>query len=129
VRALSDASGALRMQQRFDAFGVRRHISGSGSSGLGYTGELTNPDDSTVYLRARHYQPRLGRFLQANTVGGFAPRLSSLNRYPYAENNSATFTDPSGQFLGPLFFWLSVNDVGNAVQRLIRRNALRSRAA
>jgi len=83
VRALSDASGALRMQQRFDAFGVRRHISGSGSSGLGYTGELTNPDDSTVYLRARHYQPRLGRFLQANTVGGFAPRPSSLDRYPY----------------------------------------------
>src|SRR5262249_44516493 len=50
----------------------------------------------TIYLRARHYSPALGRFLQRDTFGGFAARPQSLNRYAYAENNPARFTDPSG---------------------------------
>jgi len=126
LRALTDANGAVTLNQRFNAFGTLRQRTGSGSSGLGYTGELSNPTDGTIYLRARHYQPGLGCFLQQDTVSGFAPRPSSLNRYTYAENNPSTFTDPSGKFLGPLFFALAVNDLGNAILRVIRRDVARS---
>ncbi|NJO82382.1 MAG: RHS repeat-associated core domain-containing protein [Blastochloris sp.] len=71
--------------------------SGSAWTRLGYTGEPMGWHDGTVYLRARHYQPALGRFLQRDTFPGIPTRPQSLHKYLYAENNPATYTDPSGQ--------------------------------
>ncbi len=96
LRHLTDASGALTLSQGYDVFGAIRHSSGAGQSRMGFTGEPMGVADGTIYLRARHYSPALGRFLQRDTFGGFAARPQSLNRYAYAENNPARFTDPSG---------------------------------
>ena len=46
------------------ATNTKATASGSASSRLGFTGELMGAADGTVYLRARHYNPVLGRFLQ-----------------------------------------------------------------
>jgi RHS repeat-associated protein len=103
LRRLTDAGGATTLRQSFDAFGVTRHASGTGWTTLGFAGERANPADGTVYLRARHYRPALGRFLQRDSYAGDAGRPQSLNRYAYAENNPATWTDPSGRCVGFLF--------------------------
>src|SRR5690606_10954101 len=59
-------------------------------------GELQDPTSGLVYLRARHYHPVLGRFLQRDSFDGFGQRPQSLNRYSYTENNPVNLVDPSG---------------------------------
>lgn len=103
VRQLTNASGAVTLSRSYDAFGAIRHANGAGWTTLGFTGERTNPFDGTIYLRARHYSPALGRFLQRDSFAGTAERPQSLNRYAYTENNPATWTDPSGRCIGFLF--------------------------
>ncbi len=98
VRHLTDAAGAVVRSTSYDVFGAIRFSSGTTSSRLGYTGELMGQSDGTVYLRARHYSPTLGRFLQRDSFPGFMERPQSLNRYAYTENNPVNWRDPSGMF-------------------------------
>ena len=50
------------------------------------------------YLRARYYDPIIGRLTQLDTFeGGIAAPLS-LNRYAYADANPVSFVDPTGHF-------------------------------
>jgi RHS repeat-associated protein len=99
---LVDDRGSFRLPSNntyklsYDAWGNVRYKSGNGQTpGFGYTGEQQG-SNGLVYLRARHYAPQLGRFLQRDTFPGFATRPQSLNRYAYTENNPVNFIDPTG---------------------------------
>ena len=59
------------------------------------TGEPRD-DSGLTYLRARYYNPGIGRFLSADPFPGFAGSPQSLNRYAYAGNNPVNRQDPSG---------------------------------
>jgi len=48
------------------------------------------------YLRARYYDPELGRFLTRDPVCGSPNDPQSLNRYAYVGNNPVNLTDPTG---------------------------------
>ena len=65
VRVLVGPDGAPTLTQSFDPFGNVLGRSGAGSSVFGYTGEQTDVTD-LVFLRARYYQPEVGRFLTAS---------------------------------------------------------------
>ena len=96
VRQLTDASGNVILSRSYDAYGNVRLATGTGSSRLGYTGELQDSASGLVYLRARYYHPTIGRFLQRDSFGGFAQQPQSLNQYTYAASNPVRFSDPSG---------------------------------
>ena len=49
-----------------------------------------------VYLRARMYDPSLGRFLQRDPFPGLIAAPGSLHRFAYVGNNPLRFTDPGG---------------------------------
>jgi RHS repeat-associated protein len=67
---------------------------------LGYTGHEQADEVGIVHMNGRIYDPRLGRFLQADPFVQ-APRDSqSFNRYSYVFNNPMAYTDPSGYFGG-----------------------------
>lgn len=51
-----------------------------------------------MYYNARYYDPRLGRFLSADSVVPSSDDPQSLNRYSYARNNPLLYTDPTGHF-------------------------------
>jgi len=58
----------------------------------GFTGEQQLKEvDSLVFLRARYYDPRVGRFISRDL--GY---VSGINLYEYVYNNPLIYTDPSG---------------------------------
>ncbi len=54
-------------------------------------------------MNGRVYDPRLGRFLQADPFAQAATNTQNVNRYSYVLNNPLNAVDPSGYFLGKLF--------------------------
>lgn len=62
----------------------------------GYRGEA-HTADGLQYLRARYYDPKLGRFLMWDEYEGKKKRPKSKNRYIYGENNPNKYKDPSGR--------------------------------
>jgi RHS repeat-associated protein len=61
-----------------------------------YTGEQRDGESGFVYLRARMYDPQVGRFMSRDDVFGAPESPSSLHRYAYVGNNPVNLTDPSG---------------------------------
>lgn len=55
--------------------------------------DLTDAETGLVYLRARHYDPATGRFVQADPIGMAG---GSTNFYTYGHNNPCARTDRSG---------------------------------
>lgn len=96
VRAITDATKAVGQTYESDEFGVPITTSGGSAQPFGFTGEQNDPEVGLVYLRARQYDPLLGRFVSRDRWAGSARRAVSLNRFTYVSNNPATHTDPSG---------------------------------
>ena len=96
VRAITDAAGTITATYRTDEFGISTATTGTTSQPFGFTGE---PRDATglSYLRARYYDPTLGRFLSRDELAGSPSLPQSLNRYAYVSNNPQTYVDPSGR--------------------------------
>ncbi|QQZ61577.1 RHS repeat-associated core domain-containing protein [Paenibacillus sonchi] len=63
---------------------------------LEYAGECFDPETGLYYLRARYYDPSMGRFLNEDTVEGQIDNPLSLNLYTYVSNNPLIYSDPSG---------------------------------
>ena len=52
-----------------------------------YAGEQFDKVEGHYYLRARHYQPGIGRFIQEDSYPGKVNDSSSLNLYSYCNND------------------------------------------
>ena len=61
-----------------------------------YCGEYYDKETEEIYLRARYYQPAVGRFLTRDTYTGEAGEPESLHLYTYCENDGVNMVDPSG---------------------------------
>jgi len=71
VRLITDGSGAAAGTAGYEAWGAPK--AGSATlGGFGFTGEQTDSETGFVYLRARHYDPATGRFLQQDRYLGSA---------------------------------------------------------
>ena len=70
---------------------------GTGSNqNFGYTGEMLDAESGLLYLRARYYDPSIGRFISADPYLGRMAEPVTQNRYIYVHNNPLLFVDPSG---------------------------------
>ena len=65
---------------------------------FGYAGEMWDSEAGLQYLRARYYDPEIGRFLTRDSITGVIENPLSQNRYTYAWNNPVNYTDPSGHW-------------------------------
>jgi RHS repeat-associated protein len=70
-------------------------------AGLGYTGEWWDDGVGLLYLRARWYDARTGRFTQVDPVPGYAQIPRSLHIYIYAWDDPINWIDPSGLQAAP----------------------------
>jgi len=72
------------------------HANFSDANVFRYCGEYFDKETSTIYLRARYYNPAIGRFITEDSYWGKANDPLSLNLYTYCHNNPVIFIDPSG---------------------------------
>jgi RHS repeat-associated protein len=118
VVQLTNSSGTVTKNYRYDAFGVEVDPQGTDTNPWRYCGEYWDRETGTVYLRARYYDPIIGRFLSEDThwnpqnmILGDNPKdplglniympdrnaiIQSGNLYAYCMNNPLMWQDPSG---------------------------------
>ena len=99
TRALTDEAGSISSAYNYDAFGEL--TAGSVPVGTDYlfTGQQYDASTELYRLRARYYSPSMGRFLSQDTWATNFRDPMEYNRYSYAANNPATYSDPSGHFV------------------------------
>jgi len=97
TRFLTDSTGAVSDTYVYDAFGTQLASTGSGTSNnYRFTGEQSDADLNTYYLRARYYKNGTGRFLTIDPFPGRPTDPMSLHMYLYAGDNPVNNIDPSG---------------------------------
>ena len=95
VIAILDAAGNVVVSYVYDAWGAPIGKSGSMAETLGtvqpfrYRGYVFDEETGLYYLRSRYYNPRWGRFVNADA-------LIDQNLYSYCKNSPMQFHDPSG---------------------------------
>ncbi len=106
---VTDNVGLITDRYTYDAFGVLLDQSGTFGNSSQFAGEQRDSETGLDYLRARYYDPLLGRFVSKDAFGGVIERPASQNSYLYADANPVSNTDPSGYFtMGDVSATLSV---------------------
>lgn len=98
VVQLVDGSGAVTRAYEYDSFGNEGNPDSKDENPFRYSGEYYDKETGEVYLRARYYQPGLGRFLTRDTYTGEDDDPLSLHLYTYCENDGVNKVDPSGHW-------------------------------
>ncbi|MCE3202638.1 RHS repeat domain-containing protein [Paenibacillus sonchi] len=98
VTQIVDTSGKIVNSYTYDEWGNILNQTEEISNPFKYTGEMYDEETGLYYLRARYYDPSIGRFLNEDTYEGKIDNPLSLNLYTYVENNPLNFTDPSGHY-------------------------------
>ncbi|MCX6022569.1 MAG: RHS repeat-associated core domain-containing protein, partial [Chloroflexi bacterium] len=99
VRAISNAAGAVTERYDYDAFGALRNTPLGATNDRRMNGEQFDAETGYTHLRARQYDPALGRFTGVDAIRGAAGSPQTFNRYAYAQNNPANRSDPSGMWV------------------------------
>jgi RHS repeat-associated protein len=107
VALMTDDTGAVAASYDTDAFGNVLSASFPGGSAAAanpfvFAAREYDAKLKLYYLRARYYDPALGRFLTPDPTPGALGRPESLNRFAYASNAPTRFTDPSGATPSPV---------------------------
>lgn len=100
TRAISGSDQSVAHAGIYDAYGnLAQDFPSSSSPSFGYAGQHRYYADSTGldYLKARYYDPAVGRFLSRDPIG----YADELNLYVYCGNNPVTQIDPSGMYKLP----------------------------
>ena len=93
VRQLTDDTETVVAEYTYDAFGNLIASTGTADNTYGFTGEQQfNEADNLVFLRARYYDSRIGRFISRDPIG----TKGGINLYGYVGNNSTNYIDPKG---------------------------------
>ena len=123
----TNLNGTINQEYDYDAFGNEKNPDALDTNPFRYCGEYLDFETGDYYLRARYYDPSIGRFTQqdthwntANMIYGDNPQkineredklglktyfnapqitavIQSGNLYIYALNNPANYLDHSGQ--------------------------------
>lgn len=88
---LTDANGSLTSTQTYDSFGNGTNT--SFPTRYQFTGREFDSFTGLQFSRARHYDPKIGRFISEDPIGFEG---GDINLYGYVWNSPLRFTDPMG---------------------------------
>ncbi|MHC1686048.1 MAG: RHS repeat-associated core domain-containing protein [Clostridiaceae bacterium] len=89
--SITNEDGKVENSYFYDAFGVMLESTENVHNRITYTGQQFDAVTQQYYLRARFYNPVIGRFTQEDVYRG-----DGLNLYAYCGNNPVVYYDPSG---------------------------------
>ena len=121
VDVITDGVGTVVQDMSFDAWGQRRaapnwtvlallrltDTAHGRTTTRGFTGHEMLDAVGIIHMNGRIYDPKLGRFMQADPVIQFPNYAQSRNSYSYVLNNPLAYTDPSGYII-PIFTAIAV---------------------
>ncbi|MBA9088808.1 RHS repeat-associated protein [Fontibacillus solani] len=96
VVQIIDESGNIVNNYQYDEWGNILQQQERIDNAFKYAGEIQDEETGLYYLRARYYDPEVGRFISKDTYEGQINNPLSLNLYTYVENNPSIYTDPTG---------------------------------
>lgn len=99
VVAIKDNAGYDINTYSYDIWGNILERTEGMNNPFAYTGEIHDEESGLIYLRARYYDPQIGRFITEDTYEGQITNPLSLNLYTYAHNNPLIYSDPTGHFV------------------------------
>ena len=129
VVTTTNPNGTVNQSYDYDAFGNEKNPDALDTNPFRYCGEYLDAETGSYYLRARYYDPSIGRFTQqdthwntANMIYGdnpqkinecedslglktysYAPQISAIgqsgNLYVYCINDPVNYNDASGEFV------------------------------
>ncbi|WP_356948300.1 RHS repeat-associated core domain-containing protein [Brevibacillus nitrificans] len=110
VVSVTDGSGNNLNTYEYDTWGNVVSKTEGMSNPFKYSGEIYDEKTGLYYLRARYYDPSVGRFISEDTYKGQVDNPLSLNRYTYVENNPLSFIDPTGHWSTEVTANWSINE-------------------
>jgi RHS repeat-associated protein len=93
ITSLSSITASLIDTYVYDSFGTVHTSTGALTNNLQFSSRDFDAETGLLYLRARYYDPAVGRFVSEDPQR-FA---AGLNFYSYVGNNPANYIDPSGE--------------------------------
>ncbi|MFQ8688152.1 MAG: RHS repeat domain-containing protein [Lachnospirales bacterium] len=92
VTSMVDKSGKVTKTYSYDAFGNEINRDKNDTNPFRYCGEYWDNETESIYLRARYYNPSIGRFTTED------PIKDESNWYAYCEGNPIAFVDFLGMY-------------------------------
>jgi RHS repeat-associated protein len=104
VVTVTDGAASQKAGYAYDPWGAV--IGGGdllgGKNKFRFTGEAVDPGTGLVFLRARYYDPAIGKFLSRNQTSGTAEFPMSSHSYLYGIANPGRFIDRTGHDIGDM---------------------------
>ena len=92
VVGLVDESGNVTNSRKYDVYGAPRNAqTGSAHCFVGGLGHTSDAETGLIYMRARHYDPATGRFVNRD------PGMNGPNWYLYCHDDPVGYSDATGQ--------------------------------
>uniref|UniRef100_UPI0013E8E927 RHS repeat-associated core domain-containing protein n=1 Tax=Longirhabdus pacifica TaxID=2305227 RepID=UPI0013E8E927 len=103
VVELRDEQGNVLNEYSYDIWGNPIVEKETVHNPFRYSGELWDSTTELQYLRARWYDPSVGRFINEDSYEGTLTSPLTHNLYTYVENNPLKYIDPNGH--KPMYFY------------------------
>ncbi len=103
VRQLIDTSANVKNRFIYNPFGEMfstPDCEETVTNPFKFTGQWFDSEIDEYYLRARMYDPHIGRFTSRDPVKGKFKEPLTLHKYLYCLNDPVNKVDPSGEFMG-----------------------------
>ena len=116
IVAILDENGNAVVSYGYDAWGAPLWCTGELAETLGkvqpfrYRGYVFDEETGLYYLRSRYYNPRWGRFVNADAEIAVEAELWDAKLFLYCANNPVRYTDDGGNS-----FWDVLADCGKAL--------------
>jgi len=101
IVAATDETGKQLWVKRYTPYGVESEAGTVSDSGAnhGFATHEVDKETGLVYMKARYYDPVVGRFYSTDPIAFQESIPVSFNAFAYGANNPNFFFDPNGQFI------------------------------